>query len=395
MRIKFKINQRTTCFFFLAILISYNSFGQVVFEQGYFIDNDDKKTTCLIKNYDWKNSPAKIEYRLNESSEVYSADISEIKEFKVSNIKYQRFTVQIDQSRNELNAISRTKEPEFLEETVFLRQIIEGVANLYAAGKYRRYFYNVNDSSVKQLIHKDYLVGDQVLTNNSYKAQLWEGLKCSCISVGDIENTRYDKKDLVKIFEKYNNCIEADFINYDKKNKNVSFNLGIRTGLRGASLSVKNSQNNSQNIDFGNKMSFSFGLEASLILPFNKNKWAVTFEPTYQYYKAEDPRPNYENSVDYQSIELPVGITYNIFFSQSSKIFLTFSVVVLDIPFNSSIGSLEVSTGQNLNAGFGYAFRNKYSLEVQYGSPRSLLGNYAFYKSNYQSVSVIFGYNFF
>jgi hypothetical protein len=142
-------------------------------------------------------------------------------------------------------------------------------------------------------------------------------------------------------------------------------------------------------------MSFSFGLEASLILPFNKNKWAVTFEPTYQYYKAEDPRPNYENSVDYQSIELPVGITYNIFFSQSSKIFLTFSVVVLDIPFNSSIGSLEVSTGQNLNAGFGYAFRNKYSLEVQYGSPRSLLGNYAFYKSNYQSVSVIFGYNFF
>jgi hypothetical protein len=43
----------------------------------------------------------------------------------------------------------------------------------------------------------------------------------------------------------------------------------------------------SGNAKFDNKISFRIGLEAEFILPFNKNKWAVFAEPTYQYYKTE------------------------------------------------------------------------------------------------------------
>lgn len=380
---------------FLILVLSFEALGQIVFEEGYFIDKNDKKTVCLVKNHEWKNSPTQIEYKLANNSEVKVATIDSIVEFGVLNYKYIRFTGDIDQSGESLSNLSKNRYPEFSEETIFLRIIIEGSGSLYVAGKEKRYFYSLPNSKPTQLIYKEYLSNTRVLTNNTFKSQLWESLKCEGISLQDIEKTGYNKADLVKLFEKFNACLGVDYTNFYKKNKKVGFSLTIRPGLKAASLSIYNSQNSSQDIDFGNEMSFSFGLEAALILPFNKNKWAVTFEPTFQYYKAEDPRPNYSNSVNYQSIELPLGIKYRIFLSKQSELFLTAAVVVLDIPFNSSIGSLDLNSTNNLNFGLGYCFKNKYSIELRYGSPRRLLSRYALYTSNYQSLSIILGYNFF
>jgi hypothetical protein len=382
-------------FLLLIFLIPLNTLGQVIFEKGYFIDNGNDTINCLVKNYDWKNSPTNIEYRLTNSAETRTASIADVKEFKVSNLKFRRFTVQIDQSRNELNSISREKEPVFSEETLFLKLIIEGAANLYVAGKYQRYFFNVNDSAVKQLIHKNYLVNDLIMSNNSYKSQLWEGLKCSCIKVQDIESTKYTEDDLIKLFEKYNTCVGSNFINYKKNRKKVEFNLGIKPGLRLAKVSIRNPLNSTFNVDYDSDLSFSFGIDAELVFPINKNKWALFFEPTFQYYKAKAPQPNYSNSVDYKSIELPIGIKYNIFLPGKSKIFLTAGVVIIDIPINSNIGMLEISTSHNYNFGFGYCYNNKFNVELRYGTARRLLGNYAYYSSSYQSLSLVFGYTVF
>ena len=40
-------------------------------------------------------------------------------------------------------------------------------------------------------------------------------------------------------------------------------------------------------LKFDSNTNVSLGIEAEFILPFNKNKWAIIFEPTYQYYKTE------------------------------------------------------------------------------------------------------------
>jgi len=380
--------------FFLLSILTIESFGQIVFENGYFIDNNDIRTECLVKNYEWKNSPDKIEYRLTQSSKPKIASITEIKEFSVSNYKYRRFTVQIDQSSDALSNLSNTKEPIFVEKTVFLKTIIEGLASLYEAGKPKRYFYNVDTSKVKQLVYKEYLNENRVAENNSYKSQLWKDLKCSSITTKEIGNTGYIKGDLIKVFEKYNTCTESSFINYEKNKKRIALNLIIKPGLKVSSLSIENTQNNSQNIDFGSSTSFCFGIEAQLVLPYNKKKWVVFFEPTYQSYKAEDPRERFSNTVDYKSLELPIGVKYNMFLKQKSKVFISAAIVLLDIPFNSTIGHLEVSSVNNLNLGFGYSFKNKISAEVRYGSPRELLRSYYFYSSTFQSMSFVLGYNF-
>lgn len=264
----------------LLLVLSVNIQGQIVFESGYFINNDDKKTDCLIKNYEWENSPTQVEYKLTDSSTTEISDISNIKEFMVAKLKYRRFTVEIDQSSSVLSSLSDESEPIFIEKTLFLRVLIEGNANLYEAGYSKRYFYNVGESKVIQLIYKEYKVDYTVATNNTFKSQLWKDLNCSCISFTDIKNIEYKKSYLLKIFERYNTCINSDFVNFEYKEKRDLFYLTIKPGIRYSSLSIRNSYNKSQNIDYENKLSFSFGLETEFVFPFNKNKWALFLEPT-------------------------------------------------------------------------------------------------------------------
>ena len=46
---------------FVLFLFTINLFAQVKFEKGYFIDSQNKKVECLIKNKDWIGSPSEIE----------------------------------------------------------------------------------------------------------------------------------------------------------------------------------------------------------------------------------------------------------------------------------------------------------------------------------------------
>jgi len=77
----------TTIFFcFWAVC----SFAQ--FEAGYFIDNDGKRTDCLIRNLDWRNNPVQIDWKSGESEPVTTKDIGNITEFGIGNqLRYVRY----------------------------------------------------------------------------------------------------------------------------------------------------------------------------------------------------------------------------------------------------------------------------------------------------------------
>ncbi|MCF8371899.1 MAG: hypothetical protein K9H64_09765 [Bacteroidales bacterium] len=382
----------------LLLILSIDTMGQVIFEKGYFIDNNDKKTECLIKNHDWKTPPNEIEYQLTGSSEAKVADVNEIKEFGVSGLKYRRFTVEIEQSSESISQMTEEKEPIFTEETLFLKVIIEGSASLFSAGKEIRYFYSVNNSEVAQLVHKQYLTPyHEVASNNSYKSQLYSDLKCSCITREEIKNTKYKNDALIRVFEKYNTCVHSDFINFEEKQKRDAFNLYLRPGLKRATLSIGNSYNQAQNVDYGSKLNFSIGFEAEFIFPFNKNKWAIFIEPTYQSYQAEKPNHYNSNSIHYNSIELQIGIKHSMYLNFNSKIFLSGGIVFIDIPFDSKIGvgGIEIRTSYNEIFGAGYCYKNKYSCELRYGTSRDIITSYVHYFSDYRSISLIFGYNIF
>lgn len=389
----------------LTAILSINCYSQISFEKGYFINNNEQKIECLIRNKDWKNNPTKFVYRLSENAEQKKADIKLVREFGIYNYsKYIRSTVNIDRSSKDLNDLSTNRNPTFKEEVLFLKVLVEGQSNLYQYedGNLVRYFYSKeNSNNIEQLIFKNYKSsGDLLRENNRFKQQLLSELKCQHIKTKDIEKISYEKGDLVNIFVQYNQCNNSEIVNFEEKQKKDLFNLTPRLGLNSSSLSIQNAISSSRDVNFGNKLKFRFGLEAEIILPFNKSKWAIIIEPTYQYFKSEKELSNSSAKVDYTSIEFPIGIRHYFFLNNDSKLFIN-GLYILDFPINSTIlyntgTEIEITKSTNLGFGIGYKQNDKYSLELRYDKSRGgILSNYPSYSSDYNTLSVILGYVIF
>ncbi|TCL68053.1 hypothetical protein EV196_102617 [Mariniflexile fucanivorans] len=387
---------------FITILNTY-CYSQISFDKGYYINNNNEKVECYIKNMDWKNNPVEFLFKLSENNEQQTATLKSIKEFGIYNYsKYIRITVNIDRSSNILENLSVNRNPDFNEEELFLKVLIEGKSNLYIYEDRNlvRYFYSTESKNIEQLIFKRYnstknLIGE----NNRFKQQLLNDLKCESIRIKDIESLEYKKEDLMNFFTKYNECNNSEIINFEEKQKKDLFNLTIRPRLNSSSLTINNTENNYKNTDFGNKTGLGFGLEAEIVLPFNKNKWSILVEPTYQYFKSEKELATTNAKADYKSIELPIGIRHYFFLNNNSKIFIN-ALYILDIKANSKIyfnpgSDLDISSSTNNAFGVGFKQNGKYSLEFRYQTTRHILGNYNYWYSDYKTLSLIFGYTIF
>lgn len=402
----------------IILIIAYctNSYSQISFEIGYFIDNDNKKTNCLIKNMDWESNPTKFEYKLSEESESKKKTIQTVKEFGVINVsKYIKSTVNIDRSSENINKLTTNKNPVFNEEALFLKVLIQGKASLYEYkdANLKRYFYNKGDSKIKQLIFKSYKDDENKLKeNNTFREQLFDALNCSDFKIDNFLNLDYYKKALVNLFVEYNECMDETLINYEDNVKRDVFNLNIRPRIVNSSL-VINGVSELRDFDFDNSTNFGFGIEAEFILSFNKNKWAIIVEPTYQSYKNEKSKDvgvffggELGVKINYNSIELPVGLRHYLFLNETSKVFVNI-LYIQDYSFNSSseyiradgfdLAPLLIETKgtNNWGFGFGYKWKDKFSLEFRHQTSREILGGNVSDVSKYGSNSLILGYSIF
>ena len=169
----------------LTAILSLNCYSQISFEKGYFINNNEEKIQCFIKNVDWENNPKDFKYKLLEKSDPKTASIAQIKEFGIYNYsKYIRSNVNIDRSSENVNKLSNSKRPIFQEEELFLKVLVESKASLYqyVDNNLNRFFYNKDNSNIEQLIFKSYKTTDldknNRYRNNRYRQQLWVDLKC-------------------------------------------------------------------------------------------------------------------------------------------------------------------------------------------------------------------------
>ncbi|HXS54823.1 MAG TPA: autotransporter outer membrane beta-barrel domain-containing protein [Hanamia sp.] len=397
--------------FFFALLMPILSFSQITFENGYFIDNSDNKTECLIKNIDWRNNPVSFNYKIDETSQIKTGTLEDIKSFEIYNhVKYVRATLKIDRSSNDLNKLSGTRSPEFVEETLFLEQLVDGDANLYkyVSGNLVRYFFQLGNKNIEQLIHKPYQVEATIMAyNEEYKHQLETALACASINSEKIKTTAYKEKDLTNLFLKYNKCANPDFEFKSKKAKDV-LNLSLRPRMNFGSLVLANSNSRSR-FEMENKISLGLGAEAEYVLPFNKNKWSFVIEPTYQYYKARKTTDvnnlvggKLITTVVYNSIELPLGLRHHMYLNAQSKIFVNLQYVI-DLNVHSSIdfkrsdnatfNSIHVRSAPNLAMGVGYSYNDKYGVEFRFFNNRGITADYYYWLSKYQNMSLILSYN--
>ncbi|MEB8328509.1 tRNA modification GTPase [Flavobacteriaceae bacterium KMM 6897] len=385
---------------FIFISLNYlNCFSQITFEKGYYINNSDQKIDCLIKKTEELNSPNKIVYKLSDNIAEETIGIESVKEFGIYNTsKYIRSFVKIDRSSDDTNRLSEEKEAILKEEQLFLMVLVQGKANLYfyKDRNLNRYFFNIDNSDIEQLIYKRYKITNfKIGENNKFEEQLWDKLNCPNVAK-DIINIKYRKNKLVKIFVKYNKCNpKAELVNFQNKRERDFFNLNFRLGIKSSSLLVQHENPNIEDINFGNELSPRLGIEAEFLMPLKNNKWTVVIEPTYQSFKSKKN----DNKVDYRSIELPVGIRHYFFLNKNSKLFINASYIT-HFSNNSKIefsngANLEIEIKNNMAFGFGHKINDKYSLELRYIPIKEIMTEHYAYKTNYTSLSLIFGYTIF
>ncbi|HUH26844.1 outer membrane beta-barrel protein [Gelidibacter sp.] len=403
---------------FLVLLITcltLHGYSQISYEKGYYINNLNQKIDCYIKNMDWKNNPDNFEFKLTPDGPSEIANINTVKEFGLINTsKYVRHTVKIDRSPETANQLTHDKAPIYNEEQKFLNVLIEGKASLYLyeAGNLKRYFYTTDSLEVEPLVFKSFLKADnKVGQNNEFKQQLWNNLKCPSFKMNRMESLEYNDRSLIKLFEDYNECIEEDFVSYQNKTKANIYHITLRPRFNNSSLLIENPASRAKDTDFGSNSGFGFGIELEYILPFNKNKWSISIEPTYQRFddKGRSKLNKVFNeelfvSVDYRSIELPISLRHYFFLNNDSKIFANISYTFnvrsdVSIEFERGDGikltPLNGKSGNNYGFGVGYKFKDRYSLEIRYLTSREILENYMAWDSKLQTTSFILGYTIF
>ncbi|MET0946076.1 MAG: tRNA modification GTPase [Flavobacterium sp.] len=404
----------------LFTLLLYCTFinAQISFEKGYFISNDGKKTDCYIRNLDWMNNPTNFKYKLQlNDSDIKTESIETTQEFSIDNeCKYKRLKVKIDRANDDQKEATGKRNPEWKEETVFLKVLVEGDAILYGYTETsgNKFFYSTQTVPTEELVRVSYLKNGE---NGGYIMQLSNNVKSSNIADKDVKNLNYKKSDLIKYFTKYNNIQSAAGENKAAKTSEKLFFVKVTPGVSFVSVSAKNDNNSNLNVDFDNKMIFKIGAELEYVFPFNKNKWSLFANPTYQKYTNEKEymvsnvggvggsQIPYNVKIDYSSVQLPIGIRHYMFLNQTSKIFIN-ALYSFEINGNTKItyknlapgsiatGEFESESDTNFAFGLGYSFKNKFTVEARFNTKKELM-NYQVYSVKYNAIDFIFGYTLF
>lgn len=326
--------------FTLLLLVSTIAIAQTDFKKGYVIDNQNNKVSCYIEDSNWSQNPTEIAYKKTLDSEVIIATLIDIKEAVVEgSSKLVRAKVAIDRSTDNVSNLGFDSRPNFNEETVFLRVVVEGEATLYSyinKGT-KRYFFSTSNKDIEQLVYKRYKVnGEKIAENNTYKQQLLSAFNsCETISNSTYQGLRYATSSLEKLFIKYNTCLGGEAITYDvaKYKKNL-FRLKARVGVDNGSLDIRRSNEN-LNATFDNELNFSYGAEVEFRLPFKKSDhWTAYTGILFRKYSSETTiatssphNPFQDVSTTYNSFQIPIGLRYYFDVYKDVKLFLDASYI--------------------------------------------------------------------
>jgi hypothetical protein len=400
-----------------CLLFGFAVFAQTKYEEGYYINNEGMRINCLIKNMDWGNNPTSFEYKKDKSDKHHQVlTINEVKEFGIVNYsKYIRAVVAIDESPGDedLDALSDNSEPQWQTDTLFLKVVLAGEATLYSyQGKTpMRFFYQINDSSIQQLVYKPYRPAGTVFYNEEFHGQLLQNINCSNSTYKNIMSIKYQNDDLKNYFIGYNHCKGKDILDpIITRAKEKSFFISILLGIDNTSLSdgfdaQYPGDPNTNSLSFAQKNTFTGGIAAECILPFNNRKWVLPLEITYHSYAAHasSPASGYntynlnEGDIKYNTINFASGVRYYLFLNSKASIFINgivFYNAFVSGDYTSNVINASLGSMLNFAGGVGYRY-SKAAVELRYSAPENTFPGYLAFGSSLKRISLILKYELF
>lgn len=399
-------------FILLFVFTSVAAMAQIRYEKGYVVRENESTNDLLIKNEGWKNNPSEISAKTSEESEPFVLKIEEIREFGINGeVKYVKATVPVGRIGNKIEDLDKTPEFKTTDETVLLKVLADGDADLYQLQKNgeKLYFFSKNGSEIEPLIYKKYvpLRSIKIHENNHFRQQLYNELQCNNINADKFQNLQYAEDDFVKIFEKFNKCKNENYTSLNTNNEESNFHLSIRPGVRFDQLKME-TFTTEREMEFDQKTSLVIGLQGEFVLPFQKNKWSILAETYYHSYSGEAVFPSGNANlpdgsleVDYKAIALGLGVRHSFFLNLDSKLFLNASVsadmsIGSEINFDTVYDTYSDFDFEKVEPVFvlggGYSFK-KWSFEGRFDFPHPLADKEL--NNEFSGYSLIVGYQIF
>lgn len=371
--------------YYLVITLFLFSFlnAQIKFEKGYYLTNAGERIEGYIKNIDWKNNPEDIEFKSNLEEESIQIKKEKIKEFGIENIsKFVRYSVDIEKSSNKVTKLQTNGNPNFVNEILLLKVLVDGKISLYSYrnGDMIKYFYKdkLSDKNPIQLIYIEYEDNSAIFKNESYKKQIFTDVNCN-EKIENIKKLNYNTESLKKYFIKYNECLGEEINIFRSKKAKFNIKAEVKSNFYSFNFETNKIKSNNEN-------NFGFGLEFEAILPFNNQKFSVLINPTYNNYKSSFTNTleitdtwsiDREIDIKTDNLSIPIGFRYYMFINDNSKIFIT-PTLNLNYSFSKSAGLYindklftDFEQSANFGIGLGYAYK-KFFLEGKINTNMSL-----------------------
>jgi len=350
-----------------------------LYKPGYFITDDGDTTKALILDAAWRDNPVSFTYKTDPEGKEKEASITEVMEFRIPNVfKYIRATVPLDISAKSNNQISDSGKPDYQTQTVFLKVIVNGSADLYyyQDGGMKLFFYQAPNYAIRPLIYKKYLTrNDKVAQNNQYLQELWEHVNCFTQTKLEISEINYNKRSLKKHFVEHNRCLQSDVKVYKLNPGGALFNISLIPGLNLAQLE-STVRINEGNDSFEHNKSSTFRLGVAIEYRASRiSKWSILLEPAYRVMDEQYSIRNRDFDLDFQAFQIPVMIRRYFDLSNNFAIYAN-PILLGTLPFDSKIevenlpnvfeGKLVKYINLRLDVGGGIGFRFKrYSVELR------------------------------
>jgi len=386
----------------IAVLFFLNlNIKAQLYERGYYIDNNGHKVKGLVKLLDWKITPEEFYYKSNESGQEKLLSINDVKEFgSMERFKqYKRFVIEIDSSSDKWDRLSFNIKPEFKKDTLFMEHLVDGVLSLYFydRGDAQRFFYQKEGEAPKQLIYKKYrtqIVNNEtheeetvVKENKAYILQL-QDLMHDCRNISrDEYQIKYQKKPLKSLFVKYNQCKDKLYQKIKEDSFMDHLRMSLIGGIQFANLDFtykpSSFSNTIYDIDFGNTVVPSFGVNIEYVMFFDKKRWSIFLEPSFKSFSMETTKEKIKFDLQYKGFSIPMGIQRTHYINNNHSVSLQLAYVFHLPVGDSAIGwkpdeyasyvDFDLNTGSSFMLSLGYKYKNKVGIFIRRYSKSDLM----------------------
>ena len=374
---------------------------------GYFIDTSGARHDVLIRSASTRFAPERVVFRRGAKAATEELPREAIQAYGLDDLseRYVRFTVRMDQSRQELSELTSSPTPEWKERTVLLKQLLEGTADLYSytEGTQTTYFLRTGTATPRQLIARRYRgEARKVHQDVRYLAQLAQQLICRSGQLPDgVHTVKYTERELQKIVTAYNRCAGGEpTLVYRPAPAPVRF--WLRGGVERGDGTYQVTSSRTRNVALGSTTVPRLGVEAEYPLPFTRRRFQLYLGADYRakttsygmventYVAAREVR------LDYVALSFPLGLRRYLSLGKSSLLLTAGGL--LDVPLGNGLiytdthgNRVETSTSFGLQLGGGLQWE-RLRLEARYHHKRNIAPGYSHVFVHYRAVALSVGY---